>query len=562
MLHKPNRLRPFSGPTAALLWEQWRLFIPFIGGALFTEAAAAAGLYINLVQKSISLHDAVAGADVVPRLCSALLPALLCVTPASGIAFPGRLYRLPVTTRRMVLYVAVPRLVLLLATLLSLFGFRTLFFGLPDGGEVLRMTVFSVEALVACLALSWSLGAFRNWPAVLGQVLVVGMAWSLHDILGNQETRDFLGPDILWPVAGLWAVLWILVIFAGPDRARSGVSLLRRLRSGVKTSVQIRGVSGGAIQLRRFASPFEAQVWYERRTRGYAGLLYPLLFAVFVVLLAADVPIARWGGFVPAYFLTIGIVALSVAACFVVAACRRLMEAHRVRNGRFRFLAAKPVSTEELARARFHAMSRGTGAAVLFAVVMTAFFWLLPPTPLLFTPSLWPLWLADAYQSLDGLAFTWLLIWLLVLWVCASLTALSTPKVLAILLAWPLLQLGTTYAPVRDLMYYGGDEVVIALTGLCLAVHVAGMFYRAQRRGLISPVTVLLCAVAYMILAQTLTPYLAELVTWNSYRWNATYIPQTRFMAWTMEVLGVLTLAVAPFAALPLQFDRWRHGGK
>ena len=66
---KRPRLRPFSGPTAALLWEQWRSFIPFLGGAVFMAAAATAGLYVNVHQHKISETDAVFLSDFVRRLC-------------------------------------------------------------------------------------------------------------------------------------------------------------------------------------------------------------------------------------------------------------------------------------------------------------------------------------------------------------------------------------------------------------------------------------------------------------------------------------------------------------
>ena len=548
------RLRPFGSPTAALLWEQFRLFIPFIGGAIFTEAAAAAGLYINVLQNSVSMRDALSGASVVPRLCSVLLPALLCVTPHSGIAFPGRLYRLPVATRRMVLYVAVPRLLFLLVTLLSLFGFRTLFFGMPQADEVLRMTVLAVLALLAGLALSWSLGAFKNWPALLAQMVVIGMAWSLYDILGKPEVRDALGPDILWPAAGLWAVFWTLILFAGPERARSGVSLLRRVAAWFRPAAR-RAASHGPVRLRRFSSPLEAQLWYERRTRGYAGLLYPLLFVLFAVMAAAETRLLVWISFASAFSVTVIVAALAGAACFVVAACRAGMEAYRVRAGQFRFVAARPLSTADMARARFHAMWRGAGTAVLFALALAVLLWLLPPLPLLLTPSIWPVWLADVYRALDRTAALWLFVWGTLLWLCASLTVFSTPKILGILFAWPVMQLAATYNPVRDVMRAGGNEFLIALTGLCLVGYVAALFVRALRRGLLSPVTVLLCLAVYAALAQCLTPHVMGIVFWDGYPFT-----QTQYLVWTMEVLGVIALAVAPVAALPLQFDRWRHG--
>ncbi len=557
MADKPNRSRrPFSSPTAALLWEQWRLFRPFLAGVVCMAVMGTLGLYINLLQHTVSRRDVVEISDFVRGMCGTFLPALFCANFCGGVSFPGRLYRLPVTTRRMVLYVAVPRLLFMLFTILFLLGFRMMLLGAPDWNAELRMIVLSMEALIAGLALSWSLGAVRNWLAVLALTGIVVGAWYLYDILGIKVVWE-LSADTLWPLAALWALLWGLAVFAGPDRARSGFIGVRMSWRGKIHKAKARPLPGGPNQLRRFASPFEAQVWYERRTRGYAGLLYPLLFVLFTVLAMTSGSLLDVGRFYPDFFLTMMIAALSAGLCFIAAASRGLMELHRVRAGRFRFLAAKPISTQDMARARLHAMWRGAETAALFAAAMFAFFWLLPPMPLLMTTSIWPLWLADAYQSLNGLALAWMLIWLVLLWCCASLTVVSTPKALALVFAWPLLQLGTVYEPVRWVVSEGGDEVAIALTGVLLAAHVAGLFVRAWRRGLISPVTVLLCCVLYIVLAQMLVRHMVEFLLPDG------YFPSWKpYAAWTMEMLGVITLAVAPVAALPLQFDRWRHGGK
>ena len=556
MFHKQTRprLRPFSGPTAALLWEQWRLFLLLLAGAVFTAAAGTLGLYINMLQHKIAEADALLLSDNMRRLCAIILPVLFCANVAGGVSFPQRLYRLPVATRRMVLYVAVPRLVFLPLTLFILLGFRMLMFGAPDWDAELRMTVLSIEALIACLALSWSLGAFRSWPAVFGQTLVIGLSVSLYDILGKPGVRYFLGPDILWPLAGCWAAGWILVLLAGPFRARSGIGLLWRLRR-LRPTAPAQVASGGPIRLRRFSSPFEAQAWYERRTRGYAGLLYPLLFFVSIVLLGFQ--FFDFGASAAVFSTALNIAVLALGACFAVAASRRLVEAYRVRTGRFRFLAAKPISTQDLARVRFNTMWKGMESALLFAAAITILLWLVPPKPVLLTPSVWPLWLADAYRCLNGRALTWVVVWAAALWTCASMTALSTPNVLLMFAVWPLLQLAATYAPVRVLMDSGGNEVVVALTGLCLGAHVVRMFMRARRKALLSPVTMMLSLAVYSVLTcLVLTDIVFPML------WSENTLESFGHLVWTTVVLGALGLVVAPVAALPLQFDRWRHGGK
>lgn len=562
MKDKPSRLRPFANPTGALLWEQWRMFRPFLAGAVFMAAAGTLGLYVNVLQDMVSRSDALLLSDFVRRLCSVFLPALFCANFAGGVSFAQRLYRLPVSTRRMVLYVAVPRLAFLLLTLLVLLGFRMLLLGAPDWDGELRMTVLSVLALVAGLAVSWSLGAVGDWMAICAQTVVIGVAYALFDILGVRDVRQFLGPDILWPLAGLWAVLGSLLIFAGPDRARSGISLLHRLRRGGRASAKVRALPGGSMRLKRFSSPFEAQAWYERRTRGYAGALYPLLFMTVLALLILRADPIGVTGFLPAFMITACLAALTVGACFVVTAARRLMEAHRVRAGRLRFLAAKPISTQDLARVRLHAMLCGAETAVLFALAVLLFFWLLPPMPVLLSPQFWPLWLAEAYQATNGTVLTWALVWVLLVWLSASLTAVSSPLVLALLAVFPLLRLGSVYGPVAAFMNHGGDVAVIALWGLGLLGHAAHLFFRAHRREILSPVTMLLCLAVYALLAKLLVTPISEQLVDVLLRYYHGLIQPASFAACTLAALGLIALVIAPFAALPLQFDRWRHGGK
>jgi len=560
MLERTNRprLRPFANPTRALLWEQWRSFLPFLGGAFMMAAAGALGLYINVRQHKIVEADAVYLTDLVRRLCSVALPALLCAGQGGRtVAFPQRMYRLPVTSRLMTLYVAVPRLLFLVVTLVMLLAFRVLLFGAPDGYSEVCMVVLSVEALLAGLGLSWWLGAFRDWPAVLGLVLVAGLSWAMYEILCSEHIQAWLWPEIVLPLAGCWAAGWTLVVLAGPFRARSGVGLLWRLRGRGRDAAQAHRVSGGPIRLRRFSSPFAAQAWYERRTRGYAGLLYPLLFFASIALLLLDSRFFDLGGYVPVFATMLGVAVQALGICFVAAAGRRLVEAYRVRAGQFRFLAAKPISTQDLARARLNAMWKSVEAALLFTLAITVFFWLVPPKPVLLTPSIWPLWLADAYQSFNERAFTWVLLWVALLWTGASMTALSTPKAIGMLAVWPLLQLTGTYEPVRVFLDAGGNEAVVALTGLCLGVHTVRMFMHARRKGLLLPLTATLSVAVYSVL----TYLILQNIVFRRL-WDPQTLDGTNHLVWTIEIVGALSLVVAPVAALPLQFDRWRHGGK
>jgi hypothetical protein len=196
-------------------------------------------------------------------------------------------------------------------------------------------------------------------------------------------------------------------------------------------------------------------------------------------------------------------------------------------------------------------------SCLLFMLSLFIMFWMVPPMPLALTPSLWPLWLAEAYQSLDAVSLTWVLLWGVLLWLCASLTAYSTPKALGMLLVWPFLQLAGTYAPVQWFLENGGDEAVVSLTGLCLAGYAVRMFLRARRKGLLSPVTAWLSLAAYLVLSYLIVQNIASHALCIQYGFF-----RADHMAWTIEILGAISLAVAPIAALPLQFDRWRHGGK
>jgi hypothetical protein len=369
--------------------------------------------------------------------------------------------------------------------------------------------------------------------------------------------RDLSGAALLWAAALCWAVLWGWAVFAGPVRARSAYIAVRRPWQRARSSTPTRPARVGPRRRKPFASPFEAQVWYERRSRGYAGMLYPLLFIVAVAYLwlrPFQLPFQL--GMRP-QFLPLSLAVLVAGACFIATAWRRLHEAYRVRTGRFRFFAAKPVSTQDMARARLHAMFRAAEAAVLFTLAVCALLWLLPPMPLLLTPRIWPLWVADAYQTINATILLWILTWLLLVWLSASLNEVSTPLALVALVAYPLLRLGSVYAPVQAVMDNGGDETVMALTGLVLMGHALFIFVRACRRRFLSPITALLSLVAYVALVWLLAEFVTDALGARGF-----FLVDSRYAALMLLTLGLFALAVAPIAALPLQFDRWRHGGK
>jgi hypothetical protein len=111
-------------------------------------------------------------------------------------------------------------------------------------------------------------------------------------------------------------------------------------------------------------------------------------------------------------------------------------------------------------------------------------------------------------------------------------------------------------------MNHGGDVAVIALWGLGLLGHAAHLFFRAHRREILSPVTMLLCLAVYALLAKLLVTPISEQLVDVLLRYYHGLIQPASFAACTLAALGLIALVIAPFAALPLQFDRWRHGGK
>ncbi len=572
----------------ALAWEQWRVFRFYMAALVVMGACGVIGLRVNVARGSVHLNEAIYLSDALRLWFTLIIPAALTFAGSNGkFGFPTRLYKLPVATRAMTLALFGSRAVLGLAAWCALLGVRGVCFGAPDWAVEARMLLSGGGVFIAALALVWTLGPVSEWLAFFAVAVAGSVVWPLNqwaESLHKARHAGFwVGPDLVLPVLGILLTVLFALLFAAPDRWRAGRFGLRMPRAG--GSAPAPRITAKTRRLKPFASPLEAQIWYERRTRGHAGMLYGFLLITLIIV--AFVSPRLWFALFPGeafgnaffFYLLLNLGTMALAACLVVTAIRRLMELSRVRRGHFRFVAVKPVSTGDLARARLYSSVRGAEAAALFVLALLALLMLTPPKPVLLSPEIWPLWLSEAYQALTPAIVLWGALWLLGLWIAASMNTHSSIRVIGVLCVWPLLQLLKTYAPVDWLARHGLEWALAFGCAAGLLAYVAALFLRARRRGFLSPVTGLLCLAVFALAGMA---FFKPLIGWvtssfghsahvalnnptvseiSFYSDNKTFLPWEYPMA-TLIVFSLLALALAPVAALPLQYDRWRHGGK
>jgi hypothetical protein len=336
-----------NGPFTALAWEYFRR-----AGRNFLLAAfwmTAGTLFFGYLFHRIGASEMLRERGILFILLMQVTVAVPLLAAAQveqrgkdNPMMPARWYRLPVSTPWLVgVQMLFGTAAILLLCLLVNIAITGMVFGLWFPWQ---MPLFFVTALVVALAFAWGLGGF-----VLARLLAAGMAAALlvdffFDLLRwlLQEPRPRQHPE-------LTMLALIALALAG---TLLGVLLDRRgVRwPGVRPAYDAltRRIAASRPAPRPFASPAEAQFWYEWHTRGMALPLVALLMGVVGIGLRAAAPGEHEVIYVVAALFTWCFTLISYFVGFVAAGAWR---DGRVQLQLPSFVAARPLTTGELSAA-------------------------------------------------------------------------------------------------------------------------------------------------------------------------------------------------------------------
>lgn len=366
-----------KGPLHALLWEQWRMTRPVALLPLIV-ALADGGLWLWChVALDMPVRQFIDLADAFVVVMLALTGLVLLSQPDRRLelrlATSPRLLRLPVRGRAL-LFTSLP----LRVGMAALFGALSLLVHHGFYGTETDLAFWlSLEFFLCCYLLLYTVAAPMSMRGDRASMIATGLAAGLLVLVA----KPTYGWTTEYPIPAL--------LLAGAAALAGGAGMHGLRRCGgtmAATTFSVPAMAGGYSDIRdipRFATPLEAQVWFERRRHGWLLPALSLLVAIGCGgyhLLAEQNRVINLETFYD--FIAASLMLLPVAAV-VVAGVIAVMDARALNGSSGRFQFVRPMSTPLLAQARLRMAVRSSGYSVLvvlgIALLLFVMFLLLAP---------------------------------------------------------------------------------------------------------------------------------------------------------------------------------------
>ena len=544
-----------SSPIRALIWHEWRLYRWAVAVALF--------LYVSVILFAASDstgNDALECALVLNTLVTLGMMLFLGFwrggAPDLDPGFPVRMLTLPVRTSALVSVMFLFRVVLIavsmsVALAISFICFRT------DASEFIGVPVRALgcaDLMALFLAATWffsALGPLGNTVATFAVALPLALAgiW----FLAHSHV-----PFRVWPVffgavpAGYAAALIGVALYRS---GRSATALSRVMQAFPRTRGSLARAWWRVRRARPFASPMDAQAWFEWHRN--ASLLPPLALVLAGWLTAAMVlsesrssDWGLWVAFAPLWLLVSSVVAAAAMGGLTV-----LRDYADRASGLAVFSMTRPISTAHMARARLKAGLRSVALTVLFMAVIFAALLFSAAVPgsrlwsLLQSPQFVPSLLLGAGCAVLGM---WVLYWLAAP-VCLGWGFFTLLYGIALLIG------AITTGPRSDFVRSLETAQLLWVPAACVLLATAAAFQMASKRRLVSPKAQVISLVVWLaiVIPSAYVYYgrwIPALVT-HSTGVVPPFIPVPVFAFYA----SLLLLAFAPLATVPLWLTWWRH---
>lgn len=555
-------------PQTAVVWEQLRSYGAFTVTMVIVGLVGALALLVNYRLESVSFRDVVTiydGYRALVFLAMALLLSISHNPDSARMAFPLRLFRLPLPAETLAALVLGSRLLLLCVLWAFLLLFRIVLMEVPDR--------FGIELFYLCLGLAWYTGfqsgtwfaAGRNvwlwgvWVVPLGAVAV--MITQDRSIRGGYfDAPEFCG--ILLATLGILALQAIRAV------------RFHRCRSLDEEKVGFLDVLRPQHRLRRaqgapaFGNPLDAQAWFLQR-RYHQGRKWVFAFAALGAVYCKVITHVEG---VYLQEVALPLVLIPAGCVFLLALYWQVADAYLGRSGGMTFQLVRPFSSTDCARARLIVASRQVLWDLCVAVgIPLLVMWVVPPLPTILNSAAWPLALAGFHSQFGMSALRAAGLLVLAAWILRALPPDAAAKAVAAFFGPVIL---VALLAVYNLLERAEEDNVWLMTmcvvGTLLILLFLRTFWSALRLGLINRWVAGLAAAAALVLAGFYYLDVAELLTGKhvqeiaeSFFTDGWHSPETAVNPWLAHALfmaGLGGLATLPFAAGPLQWRRWRHG--
>lgn len=466
-----------------------------------------------------------------------------CEAQDLKLSFPERLFRYPVRTRTLLLvYMGYGVMVIAIQAIIFL-GFEKLFFD-PINFKwsyllILEITYIIVQTIAW---LSWIPRAGLRFLLLIPSYGI--MSFSLFYFFRG-------GLNFSMGIT----ILYIIIIFICCMISLLSVSAHRH-----KTwEFNWKWIDRSFTIFRRrpskpFASPLQAQIWFELRQTGHLFLIAFLMLIgmlLISVLVYCSVMWIRYEKFLfmPMSNLITLIVPLTILAALIAGLFAFAVYHHDHNSGVSGFWLRRPLSTRKMAVARLNAtmlsIARVFGIIILITFVLIIFDWNSDKLDIkALTPVKWALKYSSPLEIITmtilGLYGYVLFCWT-VLYISAELLSVA---VIAILIT------GFTR------LLFGETAADYVMTVLCAGVPVGVLiaFYIARRRNLVTSTT--------LVITVCIFP-LAVIFLW-AYPWfySITGLPKglpDLSQVQIIRLIAVATLPFIPVATTPLLMDKLRH---
>ena len=538
----------------ALLWEQWRL-TRWLMLLLLAIAVSLHQLMWTLAHARIfrSTDLGVVGDGLV--LASMGLYILFFVLSYNDprdlrLAFPRRLYRLPVSTASLVSWALAGRVAIAAIQFAALLTIHHIYFG-----EVSRLSYTSalscyLSLFVCLLAIAWSAGGHSAQAGVALTVVFLALFLIFGQAVENTFERFGLIAFAAC-AAGAFVVAWAGVALdragtwqgaPGPRGLLNWITLPQGQRLRALPDWAFRPLRVGG---RVFTSPGHAQVWLQSRR---TGLLLPALvlifwlatFVLFPLTMGVDPRDVPLRSVLHLFLLALGI------ASFATGVVTAFLDQRDQTSGMAAFLTSRPLSSTGLAKARLKAAALSVARTFLIVAVLLVF----------------SLWVSQFFSRHDLLSS------IITRAHPADLARAALLVVAAVLAVWTLLWCATPLLiglfafnfipfyvgvllfdkPHSGVLYWGLAEWFPWFVCAVLLLGTAWAFVAARRQRLLSnhalvAALAVWCAGSVALLLLSLTPA----VSLEIYE--------------LAVCVGLLALPLTPFATVPLGIHRRRSGG-
>ena len=517
-----------------LLWERWHR--TFIGLAiLFT-------LYIFLLLSLLSENQPIEtvltlSVSMLYVICTLLL---ICLLNQSGgidninIAFPKRLFNYPASTYILVSTYLLYGIIIISIPFFIVFMFQKAFFSTTS---IEWSTLLQIESVyIALQALCWIGGSARY--------LYIGISltaiYAIYKIAGSFNL--IISKNILCTFIILFS---LITSYWSVSEYRKG-NWLNTWNWTAIFSVLFRRKS-----LKHFASPLQAQVWFELRQTGH---LFPVTALSFIlVILATNIY-----GAILSYKYNNQLVLLTGSlfhiltflpfAAFIAGLLSLRTNYRDYASGASGFWLRRPITTHTLSTARLQAVLLSIVRVFIMLaaiVLMTAIFDLaiskLTLKITLTLPVKWVIFDNSSYNIITYIVFG-MLAYFLSYWISLRMA----PLLFALLYSFFLL-----------FLWSGGDarfSLIINLFTIALPIFVITGFYKAIQRRLVTKTSLIIAGCAFLLIFLSLIPY-PELYSFDS---AFTGIPVLNIIT-ASRLISLSTLPLIPLFSTPFIMDRLRH---